>query len=70
MPGPAYNPELQCMVVRLSYDFQSLAGRLDMAEDHCCDMSGCINVSKRLDEHVQRIDTFAAGTARYFLRAR
>lgn len=52
---------LGCEVDRLEYDFNKRIGRLFMPKDNCCDMSGCVAMFERIDPHVKRIETFAAG---------
>jgi hypothetical protein len=61
MSGPTYVPELQSIVARLTYDYSSRVGRLDMVEGQSCDMSGCIDTFTSIDDRVQRIETFAGG---------
>ena len=56
---------LGCEVDRLEYDFNKRIGRLFMPKDNCCDMSGCVAMFERIDPHVKRIETFAAGKPDY-----
>jgi hypothetical protein len=51
--------ELMCDVIRIEYDFEWCIGTAHFAEHNCCDMSGCINLFKRIDPYVKRIITFA-----------
>jgi hypothetical protein len=56
-----YSSDFQAFVKSLTYDFENTAGRLEMVEGDCCDMDGCVELFKRLDERVQRIETYAGG---------
>ncbi|SEP45341.1 hypothetical protein SAMN02990966_06494 [Rhodospirillales bacterium URHD0017] len=51
--------EIMCDVRGIAYDFERRIGRLYMAEDNCCDMSGCIEFFSGIDPDVRRIETFA-----------
>ena len=53
--------ELKCEPIKVEYDFELRQGRLFMAEDNCCDMTGCIKFFERMDQGVLAIYTFAAG---------
>ena len=55
----AYHPEMMCEVTRISYDFDTRIGRVDMAESTCVDMSGCLGFFERIDPNVELIETFA-----------
>jgi hypothetical protein len=57
----AYLNELQCDVRELYYDFIKQEGTLNMREDNRCDMTGCIDLFKKIDPRVSRISTFAGG---------
>jgi hypothetical protein len=50
---------LGCAPLELTYDFQTAAGQLFMADGHCCDMQGCIGVFLAIDPHVSAIATFS-----------
>jgi hypothetical protein len=51
--------ELQCGVVRLSYDFGAQIGELHMDDGDCCDMEGCIGLFARIDPDVIEIKTYS-----------
>lgn len=56
-----FHKQLQCCVRRVSYDFESKAGRVDMVDGSCTDYTGCIEFFKALDPDVTLIETFAGG---------
>ena len=43
----------------LSYDPKTRVGRLDIVAGGCCDMSGCVAAFERVDDQVQRIETYS-----------
>jgi hypothetical protein len=53
------NTSFMCAVLKLDYDFQLRAGRLFMEDGDCCDMTGCINEFKKIDNGVKSIATFS-----------
>ena len=59
----AFHHGLQCCVRSVSYDFRKRAGRLDMEDGDCCDMTGCIHFFQAIDPDVRKIETFS-GDAR------
>ena len=67
----ALEHRLGCAVEGLTYDFERMEGALHLARNHCCDMTACINLFKRIDPRVQFIQTFAAGVmdTKYRLRS-
>lgn len=48
-----------CEVNGLTYNFKKKLGVLKMAPLNCCDMRGCIDLFKKIDRKVRRIETFA-----------
>ena len=58
----AYLAELSrkamCSVRGLIYDRASRTGRLYMTANHCCDMSGCLDIFKAIDPAVRHVKTF------------
>jgi hypothetical protein len=58
MPGELHTG-LMCHALALHYDFDKQAGRLWMPEGECCDMAGCIDAFKKIDEGVKSIATFS-----------
>jgi hypothetical protein len=54
-----FRKDVHCSVFGLSYDFDTRTGQLHMGEGHCCDMTGCINLFKKIDKNVKYIFTFA-----------
>lgn len=53
------NPDLQCFVRSLEFDFRTLVGTLHLARGECCDMTGAIALFQHLSPNVWRIVTFA-----------
>jgi len=54
-----WSEELQWAVNGLAYSFANHFGKLAMYERCCCDMSGCINLFRRIDPDVACIETWA-----------
>jgi|SRR6516165_85640 hypothetical protein len=57
-----WNDELQTDLNDVTYSFNNRVGKLFMPEGCCCDMSGCINLFRRIDPKVQFIETWAGET--------
>lgn len=55
--GEAFLPELQCFVKSHSYDFESRTLTIWLYELECVDMSGAINLAKRIDPRARKIIT-------------
>ena len=57
--------QLQCTVESLAYNFADDGGTgfVFMAPMNCCDMTGCIELFKQIDPHVNRIVTYAGNVA-------
>lgn len=51
--------ELQCRVVRITYNFEKRQGVLEMPDENCPDMTGCIALFSRIDQAVQAIVMYA-----------
>jgi hypothetical protein len=56
----------KCTVEGLIYDFERHIGRLEMPPACCCDMSGCINLFRRIDADVRQIETRSDGKSDAF----
>lgn len=56
-----YRSDLVCEVGRISYDFGSRTGRIDVAAGQTSDMGGCIRLFLRIDADVEVIIETAEG---------
>jgi len=54
-----FDDRLSCFVDSLSYDFNSLTGKLHITDGGCCDMTGCIKLFKLIDPKVTKILTYS-----------
>jgi hypothetical protein len=61
MADSVFRDDVQCFVRSLEYDFRSKSGVLRLEDASCTDMSGCINLFKKIDPGVVRIMTIAEG---------
>ena len=52
-------PDLHTHVCSLSYDFPTRTGTLTMPPDCCTDMGGAIELFRRIDPKVERVQTMA-----------
>jgi len=57
-----FHKEIMCHPLRVTYDFNTRSGVLEMAEGDCCDMAGCIALFSRIDPNVQHIQTVAGSS--------
>jgi hypothetical protein len=62
-PKFLFDRRLRCNVERLTYDFHTRTGQLDMPEHSCCDMTGAIGLFQAIDPKVRFIETFAGGVS-------
>jgi hypothetical protein len=53
--------ELMCEPIRVLYDFRARIGYVFMADGDCCDMTGCVNFFKRMDQDVEVVFTHSEG---------
>lgn len=56
-----YHRGTQCDAHRVTYDFKTRSGRLDIGNGGCCDMSGCISLFQQIDPAVASITTYSDG---------
>src|SRR5438093_1079447 len=56
-----FHEGVRCFVDKVSYDFRSSTGRIDMPEGSCTDMAGAIDLIRGIDPEARRIETFAGG---------
>jgi hypothetical protein len=63
VPKFRFDHRLLCYVKRLTYEFNTRTGRLDMPEHNCCDMTGAIALFQAIDPKVRFIETFAGGVS-------
>lgn len=62
--GTVFRDDVQCFVTTLAYDFKTRTGTLHLEEGSCTDMHGCIELFKRIDSSVVRIQSLAGGNGR------
>jgi len=55
--------QLQCEVVRLSYNFTNATGHIYFPPCNCCDMVGCIEYFRKIDPNVKCIQTYSGSKA-------
>jgi hypothetical protein len=53
-----FHRDLQCYVRSISYDYETRAGRLVIADDAGCDMCGCLRLFESVDPSVKLIEVF------------
>jgi len=54
-----FRDDVQCFVQKLTYDFKTRIGVLVLEDNSCTDMSGCIQLFKKIDPSVEAIQTIA-----------
>lgn len=54
-----FRDDVSCFVRNLTYDFKAKSGVLYLEDGSCTDMSGCIDLFKRIDPNVSTILTIA-----------
>jgi hypothetical protein len=59
VPKPRLHPGLGCAPLELHYDFAAATGALIMADGHCCNMEGCVELFTAIDARVGVIVTFS-----------
>ena len=53
-----FDERLKCGVIKLKYDFDVSHGDIYLPERHRCDMKGCIDLFKSIDEDVITISVY------------
>jgi hypothetical protein len=54
-----WDERLKCSVRRLTYDFDTQTGELNLPPHQSCDMGGCVELFLGIDPKVKTISTFA-----------
>lgn len=55
----AFHETLVCHPVKVAYYFAHKRGELMLRANECCDMTGCINLFKKIDPEVNDIQTWS-----------